>query len=262
VREVIGPTAAFETMFATLAGKLDVVIAPEPGLLEQLVERARGPSPVETEHPSLSSEDRRAQTLDDLLAAVVGVGDYGGQAVATGALIAEPRGILCDLFPLANVAPGEKVPVRTRTGEHWEAAVIRRLSDSPFGPVLLEVPDGWSPCPLSVDASPVSVGDIMRVAVFAGERPGVSSGAVAGVEYDLRIEPVGNVEGLVSLHLAVAPGSSGAPVVDASQRLRGFVVAGSQDLTHPESYMDPASRWHAALARAASPVRTRKRKRP
>ena len=260
LRDVIGPTSAFETMFATLAGKLDVVIAPEPGLLEQLVERTRGPGPVENSHPSLASEDPRAQTLDDLLAAVVGVGDYGGQAVATGALIAEPRGILCDLYPLESVGLGAKVPVRTRTGERWDVAVIRRLSDSPFGPVLLEAPEGWSPCPLSVDARPVSVGDVLRVAVFAGERPGVSSGAVAGVEQDLRIEPVGNVKGLASLHLAVAPGSSGAPVVDAAHRLRGFIVAGSQDLTNPESYMDPASLWHATLAHKASPRKTRKRK--
>jgi NAD-dependent SIR2 family protein deacetylase len=197
LRDVIDPRCAFETMFPMLASKLDVASEPEPvpatgsagrrnaaaagrkkGGRRAGVTGIRPPSASQAP-AALAHGDPRAQTLDDLWAAVVGVGDHAGKAQATGVLIAEPRGILCDRFALDGVKLGEQVPVRTREGERWDLAVVRVLTDSPFGPVLLEAPEGWTPHPISVDASPISLDTVLRVAVFAGERPGVSTGAVA-----------------------------------------------------------------------------------
>jgi len=248
LREVIDPECAFERMFTGLASRLEVKADQDvPGRLR------RGdvaPAP-------LTHSDPRAQTLDDVLAAVVGVGTHGGSARATGVLIAEPRGILCDRFPLDQVRLGQRVPVRTRDGEQWSLPVLRIVTERPFGPVLLEAPQQWTAHPVTVDPRPLSLGDAVSVVVFAGDRPGISTGALADVTHaTVRIDPAGIVDGLVGLRLAVAPGSSGAPVVDASHRLRGFIVAGSQDQTHAVSFMEPASRWHTRLSRKeSSPLR-------
>jgi hypothetical protein len=205
--------------------------------------------------------DPRAQTLDDLWAAVVGVGDHEGKARATGVLIDKPRGILCDRFPTGSKKVGTRVHVRTREGDDWQLPVRRELTDSPFGPVLLEAPERWTPHPVAVDDRPVAIGTKLRAAVFAGERPGISSGVASETtDTSVRIDPVGWVRGLVGLRLATAPGSSGGPVVDASLRLRGFIVAGSTDLRHAKSYMDPAERWYAALS--ASRPTSRRRAKP
>ena len=277
LREVIDPACGFESLFTSLADKLETVInrqeAPpvQPGTRGP-VRRTRpaagagirkvDTAPAAPPSSPLAHADPRAQTLDDLWAAVVGIGDYDGRAQATGVLIAEPRGILCDAFPLGDTTAGGKVPVRTRDGVRFDLAVIRKLTGSPFGPVLLEAPAGWTAHPIDVDPHPISLGTVLRVAVFAGDRPGISTGAVADlVHVSLRVEPVGMVDGLVSLRLAVAPGSSGAPVVDEALRLRGFIVAGSQDLQNPVSFMDPASRWHAGLSTARRPPRKPRRRR-
>jgi SIR2-like domain len=263
LREVIDPLCTFETLFTLLATRLDVVgielgtsvLAPEPS------GSVAAPAPMPVPGTTLAHDDPRAQTLDDLWAAVVGVGAYDGRAQATGVLIAEPRGILCDRLPLGKAVVGATVPVHSRNGDRWDLHVVRVLADSPFGPVLLEAPERWTAHPVGVDPRPVALGTVLRAAVFAGERPGISSGAVPGaIEVTVNIEPVGVVEGLVSLGLSVAPGSSGAPVVDPSLRLRGFIVAGSQDVHNPWSFMDPASRWHAQLSGGKPAGRPRRKK--
>ena len=254
LREVIDPACVFETMFTSLARKLDVKVEGKtPSTLGDL-------TPVLS--PQSLDDHSRVQTSDDLWAAVVGVGDYLGEAQATGVLMAEPRGILCDGFSLNRFKVGEKVPVRTRNGERWELPILRKLTDSPFGPMLLEAPERWAAHAVALNTDEISPGDLVRVAVFAGDRCGMSTGAVADrTNISTRIEPVGDVRGLVGLRVAVAPGSSGAPVVDEALRLRGFIVAGSTDLQNPWSLMDPASRWHAALS-VGNPSPRKERKKP
>jgi hypothetical protein len=66
------------------------------------------------------------------------------------------------------------------------------------------------------------------------------------------INPIGAVDRLVHVGCSVAPGSSGAPVLDADMRVRGFVVAGSVDPRQPDTYVYPASVWGAGLASAMS----------
>jgi hypothetical protein len=61
------------------------------------------------------------------------------------------------------------------------------------------------------------------------------------------VAPVGKVGELVEVRAAVAPGSSGAPVVDTQMRVRGFVVAGSADPEQPFTFFYPAHRWAVAV---------------
>jgi hypothetical protein len=51
------------------------------------------------------------------------------------------------------------------------------------------------------------------------------------------------VRNLAALECFVAPGASGAPVVDSALTVQGFIVAGSQDPSHPESFAYPAKHW-------------------
>ena len=181
--------------------------------------------------------------------------------MATGVLITEPRGILCDRYPLGAVRPGDRVPVRTRDGLRRDVFVERVLTDHPFGPVLLRQPDDWAPHPVTVEPAPIAAGDLMRAAVFAGDRPGISAGVAEDVSgTPVRIDPIGDVGELVSLRLAVAPGSSGAPVVDDAMHLRGIIVSGALDPRNPLSFMDPASRWHARLSGRQAGIRASDRR--
>jgi len=64
----------------------------------------------------------------------------------------------------------------------------------------------------------------------------------------MKIAPIERmVEHLVALDCVVAPGSSGAPVVDDTMAVRGFIVAGSMDPDNPLSLAYPSEYWAAVL---------------
>lgn len=76
----------------------------------------------------------------------------------------------------------------------------------------------------------------------------LSKGEIADARpASVNIAPIGFVADLTALKLATAPGSSGAPVVDAEFAVQGFVVAGSLDPKRPESYMLGSAQWAAPL---------------
>ena len=102
---------------------------------------------------------------------------------------------------------------------------------------------------LRLSADPLKPGETVQIAVAAGDRVGLSSGTVgrATGQKGLEIDPIARVRDLVHVSTTVSPGASGAPAVDASKRVRGFVVAGSSDLTRPDTFIYPAVHWHAAL---------------
>lgn len=100
----------------------------------------------------------------------------------------------------------------------------------------------------------------MQVAVAACEKTGISSGPVLRTEkHAISIEPVGNVEGLLSLECYVAPGAWGGPVVNGSMAVRGYIVAGTTDPDQPYSLAYASSQWDGFLQgkKPAKPSRCR-----
>jgi hypothetical protein len=101
---------------------------------------------------------------------------------------------------------------------------------------------------LPLDRKKIADGTEVRIVVAAGDHAGISSGrtAVTAVELnEVEIERVGKVSGLAEVAASVAPGSAGAPVVDAdSFAVRGLIVAGA---AQAPSYFYPASLWPADL---------------
>ena len=57
----------------------------------------------------------------------------------------------------------------------------------------------------------------------------------------------GEVRDLAQLECFTAPGSSGAPVVDSTLSVCGFIVAGSTDPRHPISFAYPAQHWASII---------------
>jgi hypothetical protein len=128
-----------------------------------------------------------------------------------------------------------------------DSRVVRRDETHPFAPVLFEVPEGLNAPGLRLDASPLTANVAVRVGVAAGEQVGISSGSIVEVdEKRSPVVPLGEVDHLIAIDCVVAPGSAGAPVLDAaSLAVRGYIVAGRTD--RPPSFMYQAYRWADAV---------------
>jgi hypothetical protein len=151
------------------------------------------------------------------------------------------------------------VTILTSDQRRLETRVRKHVQSYPFGPLILDVPPGLKVNGFSLDTGPVSADQPVRIGVAAGERIGISAGAIQDPrEVSMNIAPTGTVQHLVAINALVAPGASGAPVVDGSFAVRGFIVAGRDDA--PPSFMYPAARWRDDLtenSRSNSPRRTR-----
>ena len=106
------------------------------------------------------------------------------------------------------------------------------------------MPDALKAPGLRLDADPPTAGLMVHVGVAAGQGVGVSSGTLRDpAERTLQFF-FGEAHHLVELECVTAPGAAGAPVVDTSFAVRGFIVAGD----HKErSYMYPSYRWAGTL---------------
>lgn len=238
VRGVVDPSCKFEQLFPRLARALDVEVGPELQLTD-----AR---PKFAPPPPAAAPSAARPTLDDLMASIVGLApgeDPSRDAACTGFVIAEPRLIVTEGFsggafsgPAQVVVPdGRRLPTR----------VVRRDTSHPFGSVCFEVPAELHAPGLRLDPDPFALPLSVRIGVAAGERVGISSGAVTAVERRMTISPVEASDHLAVVDAAAAPGSAGAPVVDAaSLAVRGYVVGGSMD---GPTIMYPAYRWAHAL---------------
>jgi S1-C subfamily serine protease len=114
---------------------------------------------------------------------------------------------------------------------------------------VLEVPPDLKAAGLPLSIEALRAGETVHTAVAAGERVGLSTGpAVTGSDTQLNVDPIGQVTRLLHIRAAVSPGASGAPVVDAQMRVRGFVVAGSQNPNQPDTFIYAARHWHKQLA--------------
>lgn len=236
-RAVIGPNSAFEKVFSALVRNLGLISEPSPKRAAASL-RAQKTPPEEM------------ATMDDFLQSVVAIGRPGGIAAATGFLLAEPRVIVTDAFSLKGVIDQTRIEIRLPDGRRFTTRVSHLSNAHPFGPGILEAPPEMKMPGLHLDPRKVKSGLRVRVGVAAGDRVGVSGGAIRATSQSLDISPVGLVKGLTEIDCPVAPGASGAPVVDETMAVRGFIVAGRHD--QPPAYMFPASDWANALSRSAA----------
>jgi hypothetical protein len=173
-----------------------------------------------------------------------------------------PRVIVTDGWA-GNLArfPDGRVFLVTNDGHRLPSRLRPSRGDHVFGPALVDPPEGLHGAGLSLNAAPLAKGARVQVAIAAGERVGLSSGVIpTGRPEDLQIQPIGVVADLVHVRCAVAPGSSGAPVVDDRMHVRGFVVAGSLDANRPDSFLLPAGRWARAVRTSNRPARPSRRR--
>lgn len=237
VRAVVSPDCKFEKLLPRLAEELVAAGATAASI---------APTEVLELAPTVG-----AQTLDDLLASVVGVvTSPDGSAGITGFLLAQPRLIVTDAY-IGNIGhlDSSGVPVIASGGRYLTSRILRWDDSHDFGPLLLEAPDELKVSGLRLDPDPVEGKLEVRVAVAAGERVGISSGVVNDPKKrKYEISPIGTVANLVAVDCVVSPGASGAPVVDDSMAVRGFVVAGG--LEGPPTLAYPAECWAPFLENA------------
>ena len=238
MRVVVAPEAAFEKFFPALAQAL---------LLESPAARVAQSTPMAA--PASPTPQAAAtgvaRSLDDMLACVVAIAGPDGTPSSTAFLLQQPRVIVCDAFAVGRVVDtGSDIELIASDGGRFKTRVLRTNRAHAFGPTLLAVPDGLQGLGLRLDRSAVKPGDVVQVAVAAGEKTGISTGTMTeSVETKVAIHPIGTVKDLASLEAFVRPGSSGAPVVDGTMAVRGFIVAGSTNEANPRSFMYPARYW-------------------
>jgi len=242
MRAVVAPEVAFERFFPALAQALLLETpAPAAAAAKPQMPRRAAPEPVAT---------KGARTLDDLLASVLAVAGSGGEPGSTAFLLDEPRVVVCDAFAVqATAEKHAELELIVPDGHRYKARVLRTNGAHPFGPTLLEAPAGLKGPGLRIDASAVGFKEILQVAVAAGEKTGISTGLkTTAIDITAKIEPIGLVRDLAGVNAVVRPGSSGAPVVDKTMAVRGFIVAGSTNEANPLSLMYPCQYWMAFLS--------------
>ncbi len=252
MRAVVGPECSFEKFFPELAHALHVDIP------RQLLDTAQVELRAAT--PAAAS----AQTMDDLMTAVFGILGPGGAPVATAFMLAEPRVLVCDRYTVNSLIQDNQVHLVGQSGSKFKTRVLGMNTDSPFGPTLLEVPAGVQASGLGLNPTLLRPGELLHMAVAAGERIGLSSGPVIRVERNaIPIEPVGKVAGLVSLQTYVAPGACGGPVVDPAMAVRGYIVAGTTNPDEPYTLAYPCSEWAEFVrgGKTSKPSKSRGRRR-
>ena len=248
VRAVLGQASSFEALFTRLGVALGAAVEAAETLRET-------PVAAFVRQPSTAAQPvTGAQTVDDLVASVVGIIGPNGVPFMTGFILANPRVIVADgwVGNTATLADGP-VSIMSADGNRHSTGVLRTVRDHPFGPLLLGCPAALKVPGLRLSSAAAVPGSQVRAAIAAGERVGLASGSVAtGLEVKVDIAPIGPVDHLVQVDAAVAPGSSGAPVVDEDMNVLGFIVAGSTDPDRPVSYVYPAARWarHVAAVRS------------
>ncbi len=282
LQEVVSTDCAFESLFTKLATELGVVPAPVAAAPAKSPEPVKAPAtPVKAPStsrrrakPAVAAATPRskktavptASTVDDLLAALVGVWNpQYGLIGMTGFVLAEPRVIVVDgCMSDPKITGFEVNEIVTSRGLHLRTQPIRLVPGDRFGPLLLEVPSELEVPGLRMDVARVTAGLAVQIGVAVrydspypkkarGRKKeqvsfGLSSGHVInGIEHPLDLSGYrcGHV---VDLACAVAPGASGAPVVDEQMAVRGFIVGGSADLKQPQSFMFPAFHWVRKLA--------------
>lgn len=267
IRAVIDPKCKFESLFVLLAKGLEVPAEPEQArtAMSAVPIRAARASRTAGSKAVQPAAMRAAQTVDDLIASIVAIEGPGGVKMSTGFVLAEPRVIVTDGYPIAALGQGQEpttVTVVTADGKRYHDAIVHRDPSHPFGVVAIEAVADVKKYPgLRLNDSRPAAGTRVHIGVAAGERVGVSSGRIRDPrERAVDVAPLGSVPHLVSVEAEVAQGSSGAPVVDTDLTVRGYVVAGDKK----RALMYPSYRWAVqlrAIQAAATPAQKTVRRR-
>jgi hypothetical protein len=248
-RAVVAPECAFEKFFPSLAQALQLDV-PQERLDAALLELG-----------SPAAAAKGALTMDDLMASVFALAEPDGIPMSTAFLLAEPRVIVCDRYASVPFIKNGEAELIASGGRRFKAQLLCTNETHPFGPTILRPPASLQVPGLRITLTLMKPGNMIQVLVAAGEKTGISTGTVKKAQLDpMPIDPIdGKVRNLAALECVVAPGSSGAPVVDDSMAVRGFIVAGSMDPDHPRSFAYPAKHWALILDESqAKPVRRSK----
>jgi hypothetical protein len=160
--------------------------------------------------------------------------------------------ILCDRHASGlNIVDGAATLVDS-IGSSFRTRVIAVDANHPFGPTVLEAPTHLRTPGLRLATGQLQLDAAVQVLVAAGGATGISAGTVTNPGASISIIEVGAVGDLVELDCLVAPGASGAPVVDATLSVCGFIVASSGDQKDPRSFAYPAEQW-ASFVRHSDP---------
>lgn len=230
-RAVIERRCTFEAFFPELAETFKVAVPAQP--LDAAMLELRSAAPV----------DAGAQTTDDLMSATFKVEGPGGVSSSTAFLIAEPRVILCDRYASGLDIVGGAANLTDSVGNSFSTRVIAVDSSYPFGPAVLEAPTHLRTPGLRLATGRLPHNAAVQVLVAVGGATGISAGKVTNPSASISIIEVGDVGDLVELDCFVAPGASGAPVVDATLSVCGFIVASRADQKDPRSFAYPAEQW-------------------
>lgn len=238
MRTVVAPECAFEAFFPALAKALGVAVPEKPLDAAQLELHS-----VAAIDAGAQRIDAGGQTMDDLMSSTLAIDGPSGPS-STAFLLAEPRVIVCDRHVYDPDLGKGSVHLIDSRGHRVETRVLHVNLNHPFGPAVLEAPIEIRAPGLHLEAAALSSDEEVQILVAAGAETGISSGKVTALEMVTSINPMaGEVRDLVELECFVAPGASGAPVVDSRLSVRGFIVAGSTDPHDPRSYAYPAQHW-------------------
>ncbi|MEE6138778.1 SIR2 family protein [Mycobacterium sp. 050128] len=242
-RAVVDSKCRFEEFFPALAEALGEAVPTKP------LEAAK------LELSSVVIVDAGAQTIDDLTSATFGIAGPDGVLKASAFLLEEPRVILCDRSASdLHIDDGNAILIDSN-GNSFSTREIAVNSNSPFGPTVLEAPGHLRAPGLRLATGRLQLGAAVQMLVAAGAVTGISSGRVTALDASIRIAEIGEVGGLVELDGFVAPGASGAPVVDETLSVCGFVVATNADPEVPRSFAYPPEHW-ASFVRRSAPGRS------
>jgi len=252
MRFVVDSRCAFEELFPELVKAL--LPATPRGVLDPTIIGGLSTSPLGSTVLELLPDELghaveqtpTALTMDDATAATLAV-KGPKEITATAFLLAEPRVIICDRYSSDANRVGDTVHLVDSIGNEFSANIIASNENYPFGPTVLEAPAELRVPGLRLNPDPLLVDDEVQILVAAGTKTGVSSGKVTATGISSTIAPIdGDVGDLVELESFVAPGSSGAPVVDASLSVLAFIVAGAEPHT-PRAFAYPAQSWAPML---------------
>jgi hypothetical protein len=256
LRAVTSEEAKFENTFPALVKALGLAAPAEAAAEGGVSFDVPG---METEEPAAPISTRRgviaeahavtgAETIDDFMASIVALTSADGRVVCTGFVLAEPRVIVTDGYVgnTQHFLQNDRVVVKTLDGEAFTTRVKTLNTAHPFGPLVLDVPDDFEAIGLRLDTGSLTSDMAVRIGVSAGERIGITKGVITSPRVRTQaIAGVGDVPKLATVEATVKPGSSGAPIVDDSFAVRGFIVAGADDKA--KAFMYPASTWASVL---------------
>jgi hypothetical protein len=238
VKAIIGPECEFDKLFVKVTSELGVripTVEERSGILATNLGLKRVTKELTIRY--------NIGSMDDFMRSIVAICNPSDVPFCTGFILENPRAIITDCNSINLVYPAnqENIGIKLYDGRRFKSKVKWRDSSHRFGPVTIQLPPDLKLPGLRLIQDSLKPDLLVHVGMAAGERIGISSGIIRQLEEEsIQIASIGVIDHLVGIDCAVAPGSSGAPVVDDNFAVRGYIVASAQD---PPSYMYPSYAW-------------------